>query len=561
MLSWNMPRPDEELKRKIIMMMTFRMVIIITLLGSAILIQLVSRTILPINPLYFLIFLTSFFTLCSALAFRRLKNLKLLAYLQLTGDVIVITLLLYFTGGVRSPFSFLYILLIIAASILLYRRGSVYIASISTILYGNLVILSFYGIIPYYDLQPSEIVEISMSLLYYYIFIHVFGFYTTAFLSSYLSERLRRTSTELQEMDEDLSDLRLLHQKIIDCMSAGLIISDLDGEINFVNEPGLQILERPLHQLLGSNIQKLFVEDLNLQHFKPLLQTNQRVRLEKSFLKEKELVLIGLNLSFLHTQKGVPYGIILIFQDITDIQKKEQQFRINERMAAIGTMAAGIAHEIRNPLAAIHGSIQMLESELELSDDQKKLMEIVLTESLRLDHTIQNFLNYAKPKELKKRVEDLKSVIEDTLSFIQKSPDFKKSHAIQFLKNGENFLHEFDGNMLKQVIWNLAMNALKAMPDGGTLKVTLEHDLQGNILLVFRDTGKGIDRSRLDSIFDPFQTSTTGGSGLGMAIVYRIIQDHQGRISIESKPGSGTTVTVQLPTVASHEMQVQVALQ
>jgi two-component system sensor histidine kinase PilS (NtrC family) len=550
-----MPRPDEELKRKIIMMMTFRMVIIITLLGSAILIQLVSRTILPINPLYFLIFLTSFFTLCSALAFSRLKNLKLLAYLQLTGDVIVITLLLYFTGGVRSPFSFLYILLIIAASILLYRRGSVYIASISTLLYGNLVVLSFYGIIPYYDLQPSEIVEISMSLLYYYIFIHVFGFYTTAFLSSYLSERLRRTSTELQEMDEDLSDLRLLHQKIIDCMSAGLIISDLDGEINFVNEPGLQILERPLHQLLGSNIQKLFVEDLNLQHFKPLLQTNQRVRLEKSFLKEKELVLIGLNLSFLHTQKGVPYGIILIFQDITDIQKKEQQFRINERMAAIGTMAAGIAHEIRNPLAAIHGSIQMLENELELSDDQKKLMEIVLTESLRLDHTIQNFLNYAKPKELKKQVEDLKSVIEDTLSFIQKSPDFKKGHTIQFLKNGENFQHEFDGNMLKQVIWNLAMNALHAMPDGGTLKVMLEHDLQGNILLVFRDTGKGIERRRLDSIFDPFQTSTTGGSGLGMAIVYRIIQDHQGRISIESKPGSGTIVTVRLPAAADHAMQ------
>jgi two-component system, NtrC family, sensor histidine kinase PilS len=550
-----MARPDEELKRKIIMMMTFRMVIIITILGSAILIQLVSRTILPINPLYFLIFLTSFFTLASALAFKRIGNLKLLAYLQFTGDVIVITLLLYFSGGVRSPFSFLYILLIIASSILLYRRGSLYIASISTILYGALVTFSFYNIIPYYDLQPSEAGEISNSLLYYYVFIHLFGFYMTAFLSSYLSERLRRTSTELQEMDEDLSDLRLLHQKIIDSMSAGLIISDLTGEINFVNEPGLQILERPLHQLIGSNIQKLFVEDLNIDPFKPLLETNQRVRLEKSFLKEKELLLIGMNLSFLHTQKGLPYGIILIFQDITEIMKKEQQFRINERMAAIGTMAAGIAHEIRNPLAAIHGSIQMLESELELSDDQKKLMEIVLTESLRLDHTIQNFLNYAKPKRLKRQIENLKSVVEDTLSFIHKSPEFKKGHNIQFLKNGEDFVHEFDSNMLKQVIWNLSINALHAMPQGGSLKVALEHDLQGNVLLIFRDEGKGIERTQLDSIFDPFQTSTTGGSGLGMAIVYRIVQDHQGRISIDSKPGIGTTVVVRLPATTSRMVE------
>ena len=139
------------------MMMTFRMVIIITLLGSAILIQLVSRTILPINPLYFLIFLTSFFTLVSAIWFAKIRNLRVLAYLQLSGDVLVVTLLLYFTGGVRSPFSFLYILVIIAASIIVYRRGALYIAAISSILYGFLVDLLYLKTIPYYDLQPSEV--------------------------------------------------------------------------------------------------------------------------------------------------------------------------------------------------------------------------------------------------------------------------------------------------------------------------------------------------------------------------------------------------------------------
>ena len=179
-----MLRPDEELKQKIVMMMTFRMVIIITLLGSAILIQLVSRTILPINPLYFLIFLTSFFTLVSALWFSKIRNLRVLAYLQLSGDVLVVTLLLYFTGGVRSPFSFLYILVIIAASIIVYRKGALYIAAISSILYGLLVDLLYLKTIPYYDLQPSEVSEISVTLIYYYIFIHILDFSRLHFLAA-----------------------------------------------------------------------------------------------------------------------------------------------------------------------------------------------------------------------------------------------------------------------------------------------------------------------------------------------------------------------------------------
>jgi signal transduction histidine kinase len=197
----------------------------------------------------------------------------------------------------------------------------------------------------------------------------------------------------------------------------------------------------------------------------------------------------------------------------------------------------------------------MLKNEIQLSEDQQKLMEIVLTESARLDHTIQNFLNYAKPKRLNSGMEDLKLVVADTLTFIQKGPEFKPQHHIVFSKSSEDFVHEFDSNQIKQVIWNLSINALHAMPEGGTLRVSLEHDLQGNIVLAFKDEGKGIERERLESIFDPFQISTTGGSGLGMAIVYRIIQDHKGRINIDSKPGIGTTITVRLPAKATQIAQ------
>ena len=531
------------------------MVIIITLLGSALLIQLVSRTILPINPLYFLIFLTSFFTLLYATAFRQVRNLRWMAYLQLTGDVLVITLLLYFTGGVRSSFSFLYILVIITASILVYRRGSLYIASVSSVFYGLLVDLLYYNVIPHYDLQPSEIADITNRLIYYNIFLHIFGFYFTAWSSSYLSERLRRTRTELEEMDEDLSDLKLLHQKIINSMTVGLILTNLEGRINFINEAGLQLLGLPLHQVLGGDVVRLFTKSIDLQQIRQALQKQKVVPLEREFPREKDHLLMGMNLSFLHTQRGTPSGIIVVFQDITETRKMERQLRMQERMVATGTMAAGIAHEIRNPLAAIRGSVQLLKDDLQLSDEQKQLMEIVLTESMRLDQTIQNFLNYAKPKELKKEKTNLNKIVGDMLKFIQKGPDFKEGHRITFSNSLEEFAHEIDSNQMKQVIWNLSINALRAMPEGGTLKVTLEHNLNGDVILSFRDEGKGIEPDRLDSIFDPFQKSTTGGSGLGMAIVYRIIQDHNGRIFIESIPGAGTTITIHLPVSSSRLIQ------
>jgi len=543
--------PQEDLRQKLIWLMTLRMVIIITLLGSAILIQLVSRTILPINPLYFLIFLTSIFTLFYGFLFNRVPDLKLLAYLQLSGDVLVITLLLYFTGGEKSSFSFLYILVIISASILLYRRGSLYIASISSIFYGLLVVLIHYRVVPHYDLDVEEIARIAYRELYYYIFMHLFAFYSTAMMSSYLSERLRRTRTALEEMDEDLSDLRLLHQKIIDSMTAGLVITNLETQINFVNEPGIRILHLPIQDLLGKQIDRLFLQEIEMEKVIETLKTNAFVSLERALVKDKHGILVGMNISYLQSQSGSPTGYMVIFQDITEGRKMERQYRLQERMAAIGTMAAGIAHEIRNPLASIRGSVQLLQSELELNEDQRKLMEIVLTESTRLDQTIQNFLNYAKPKQLSTAVEDLKEIVSDMLNFIQKGPECKEGHSVDFLGSEENFLHEVDSNQIKQVIWNLSINAFRSMPEGGKLTVTLQHDPQGTIILSFRDEGRGIEPERMESIFDPFQDSTTGGSGLGMAIVYRIVQDHHGHIFIESTVSRGTTITVRLPANAN----------
>jgi two-component system, NtrC family, sensor histidine kinase PilS len=330
-------------------------------------------------------------------------------------------------------------------------------------------------------------------------------------------------------------------------MTAGLLITSLEGQINFINEPGVRILNLPVERLLGMQIGTLFIEQIDMPRVMQTLKTTKLVSIERNLMQEKRAAMIGMSISYLHSQKGAPTGFMIIFQDITESRKMERQYRLQERMAAIGTMAAGIAHEIRNPLASIRGSVQLLKSELHLNEDQEKLMNIVLTESTRLDQTIRNFLNYAKPKQVTRSSENLKSLVHDMLEFIKKGPETRNDHEIEFESGGEDFHHEIDPDQIKQVIWNLSINALRSMPAGGKLRVTLQHDHHGDILLAFSDAGRGIEPERLDSIFDPFQESTTGGSGLGMAIVYRIIEDHHGQIHVDSALERGTTVTIKLP--------------
>ena len=335
--------PQEDLKQKLIWLMTLRMVVIITLLGSAILIQLVSRTILPINPLYFLIFLSSLFTLFYAFIFNRVPDSKSARLSSAYWRCSRYNPSCVFHGG-SQKFLFVFVHTVNHfRQHSAYRPGSMYIASAASISYGALLVILHYNVLPHYDLDPYEIASITYKLLYYYIFIHLFVFYFTGMLSSYLSERLRRTRTALEEMDEDLSDLRFLHQKIIDNMTAGLIITNLEGQINFLNEPAIRILNLPIQNLLGTKIATLFVQEIQMEKVNESLQIFPSVSLERSLIWEKQGILVGMNFSYLHSQKGLPTGYLVIFQDITETRKMERQFRMQERMAAIGTMAAGIA--------------------------------------------------------------------------------------------------------------------------------------------------------------------------------------------------------------------------
>jgi two-component system sensor histidine kinase PilS (NtrC family) len=256
---------------------------------------------------------------------------------------------------------------------------------------------------------------------------------------------------------------------------------------------------------------------------------------------------IGLSAAHLVTPGGRA-GFLFTFQDVTFIKKFERDAAVQQRLAAIGEMAAGIAHEIRNPLASMSGSIQILRQELPLSSEQEQLMDIVLRESERLNTTIRSFLAYARPHRYQIARFDVRRALNDAALLLRNSSEVKEGHEIVVDVPATELWYEADEGQIKQIVWNLATNGLRSMPDGGRLKLTgvFEPSSDGVVLTV-QDQGVGIPPEELDGLFQPFHGSFAKGSGLGLAIVHRIVSDYNGEVQVSSQPGSGTTVSVRLP--------------
>jgi two-component system sensor histidine kinase PilS (NtrC family) len=259
---------------------------------------------------------------------------------------------------------------------------------------------------------------------------------------------------------------------------------------------------------------------------------------------------IGLAATHLETPGGRA-GFLFTFQDLTGIKKLERTAAIQQRLAAVGEMAAGIAHEIRNPLASMSGSIQILRQELPLSAEQEQLMDIVLRESERLNSTIGSFLAYARPQRFQVVRFDLRRVLNDTALLLRNSPDLHDRHDIVVDVPSDELWYEADEGQIKQIVWNLATNGLRAMPDGGRLRLAGAREPSSDgVVLTVQDAGIGIPAGELDNLFQPFHGSFAKGSGLGLAIVHRIVSDYNGEIQVSSQPGAGTTVAVRLPARA-----------
>ncbi len=533
------------------MLIAVRVVVVTTLLLASLIIQFTVRELLPITYIYLIAALAYGLTLLYIGIGQLFPSRKLNLYIQIFGDLCVETLLVYFTGALDSPFSFLYLVSIITASMMLYRRGGLMTASAATILYGLLCDTLFLHILPLPEQSLVEVTAWVSSRVYFNIATNLAGFYATALLTAYISEKLQKTSEELVENRQNLAELRALNQNVVESIPSGLITFTEYGTAAFANPAASVILQTRGDQLLGRHISELgFVGLAEWNDTRARLANGVVVRGEKDLDIDRDTRSIGFAITPLNTLEGKASGYTLIFQDLTEMKKLESELRLKDRMAAVGELSAGIAHEIRNPLAAIAGSAQVLRNSSSLSSQEQRLMSIVLKESERLNKSIADFLRFVRPQEKHAAEFDIAASLAETLELLANSPELRADHRIDGAIEPPSFQIVGDADQIRQVFWNLARNAFQAMPAGGTLKVRTPA-ADDSYQITFTDSGRGMSDGALRRLFQPFRTNFPTGTGLGMAISYRIVQEHGGRIDVTSREGVGTTITVSLPALGS----------
>ena len=539
-----------QLPRDARLLIAIRVIVVTTLLIAALIVQYTVRELLPISYLYYTAGFAYALTLVYIAIGRLIPSRRINLIAQISGDLLVETLLVYFTGGLDSPFSFLYLVSIITASMLLYRRGGLFAASGAVILYGGMGDLMLYGKLPLPELTWFVPTPFDSARLYFNLATNFAGFYATALLTSIISEKLQKTFEDLDANKQNLAELRALNQNVVDSIPSGLITLTQLGTAAFVNPAGCNILRAEPAAILGRHVTELgFLPPEEWTEVREELALDANVRRESAITIAGDEQMIGFAISPLHTLEGKAAGYTLIFQDLTDMKKLESELRLKDRMAAVGELSAGIAHEIRNPLAAIAGSVQVLKQSKSLNPQEQRLMSIVLKESERLNKSIAEFLRFVRPQEKRTAEFDVAASLSETLDLLANSPELPAGFEIKREIHPPSFMLVGDGDQIRQVFWNLARNAVQAMANGGTLTVKTEVS-DGAYWIVFADSGRGMTAMDQQRLFQPFRTNFPTGTGLGMAISYRIIQEHGGRIDVQSRVGVGTTITVVLPSIA-----------
>jgi two-component system sensor histidine kinase PilS (NtrC family) len=484
----------------------------------------------PLVDLRVLLFAVYALSACWWALLRLNKSFVWQSYAQIAVDLFLITWTINRTGGVDSYFSPLYFLEIVMSSILLERRGAFVAATASSVIHFAHMDLAYFGVIPSTTNVWPELVS-----LQYIISLSIFGFCSVAFLSNFLAESWRRTGVELEISTTQVAFLQAFSDRLIDSLGSGLVTTDLGGRIYLFNRAAEDVTGYRSDRALRMTIWEVF------PGIPPKVDSS---RFEISTArKDGQSINLRFSVSPVMIDEKNTAGYVWCFDNVTELRGLERQMRQKEQMAAIGAMSAGIAHEIRNPLASIAGSFNLLQSDIELNPDQRQLVEIITRETERLNRTITEFLSFARPSSPKPQPTDLSELISETVQLMRNSPELKPSHRIEtWLRPIEL---KVDQSMMRQVFYNLASNAFRAMPEGGTLTISLEAR-NGNAQIRFEDTGIGLGEEEMKRLFVPFSSSFRNGTGLGLPIVYQIVAAHDGTITVKSRKGVGTTFVIDL---------------
>ncbi|MCP5052933.1 MAG: hypothetical protein GY940_37540 [bacterium] len=519
---------DKKIRQKFVFVNSIRIAVLSALLFIAVFLLLFDVSF-PKVPIIISLSAAFLLSLLNFPLFKRLKY-RFAVYFQLLVDITLITILVYFSESFRSPFYFLYILPIIVSSLFLTRRDTIYVASLSFIVFGTLSNLVYLDIIPFY---PDRLdVEISLGNFIYNLAMSFIAFSTVAVLSSHYFDKIRKTDEELKHVQDSLRDMVLLNNTVMEKMENGFVTSDYNGVIISYNQRARSMLK------LGgkSNIFDLLNSAPGSRQSETLPQSGS----QSYFELEINNLSLAVSVSAIENIYSFDKLFVFIITDLSDKRAIEEQLKKKEHLALIGEMSAGIAHEIRNPLASISGSVQFLRKGLELEkEEHKNLMDIIVKESDRLSQSIEGFLDFTKTSPLEKNTMDICTLVDEVTDLVAVN-----HQGIRVVKKySPGYEVRADMKKIKQVLWNLITNAVKAVNGDGTIEVNIFRK-DGDVYLSISDDGTGIESGTLEKIYTPFYSTFTSGIGLGMALVKRIIDEHQFEIDIKSQKDIGTEVTV-----------------
>ncbi len=522
-------------ERTLLRFIVLRTVVATTLFVAALVIQSLVLFTLPLD---FLFYLTAFTYGLNILwlGLRRFLPVRANLYCQLFGDILLESGIVYLGGSMEGSFSFLYLITVLSASIYLYRRGGLILASAASIAYGLLVDLQYYGVIPSFPrFGGPEVVPLGR--IYYNLVANVFAFYLVAVLASFISERLRSAHEALSSTQARYSDLKALNEAIVSSVSSAVLTGDLHGKVLFQNA-GARELFGPVASLTSF----FGTLELSFEALKEGIVGTGQVHQREIVLGERTFLC---RVSGLYDRDARVIGVLLVLDDITQHKALENELQRQERMAAIGALSAAIAHEIRNPLASISGSVQMLKADAPEGGRERKLVEIIAQETFRLNRIIENFILFARPKPLAKVTYSLTQQLRDFHLLLSASPE-RAGHEVSLELPAEEIILTADRDMLQQVFWNLVRNSFRAMGTAPGRVAIAARAEDGRARIAFADTGPGVPPGEEERIFEPFSGNFQGGLGVGLALCKRVLTDHGGTIRVASAPGQ-TVFEVELP--------------
>lgn len=546
---------EVRLYRRLTYLTAFRIVIISALLGATTWVSVKPDEELG-GPLSALLYGVSSFVYAASLAYlwllRRRRQLKALAYAQVAGDLLVATFLVYLTGGADSIFTLMYPLAIVNASVLLDRGGALVSAVGGAIVFGVLALSLEAGLVPPaapYLAQRA----LTTSRLAFIIIANGSAFLLTAALASYLTEQLRTTGESLREREVDYAALAELHGAIVRSMSAGIVTTDVAGRVTFMNPAAEAItgltftglIDEPLRQwfpALAAAVEAVLARGLNRGEVD---ERDARGELRRLVFVVNPMTRVGAP-----RRRGrlAQPGLAIVFEDLTALRDMQEEVRRSDRLAAVGQLSAGLAHELRNPLASMTGSIELLGRGGSLTDAEHRLLAIVLREAERLNALVTDFLAFARPLPTTSDPADVAAIADETMGVFRHSP---LAAGLLLERTGVPSARLFgDPAQLRQVLWNLLQNAAEATGGTGRVTVDVGWTPAGLCSVAVTDSGPGIAAEDLAHLFVPFFTTKPQGTGLGLAIVHRIVEAHGGRVEVASAPGQ-TTLKVLLP--AGHD--------